>query len=66
MMPIPIIIFLWGPKIRARSRFATMIDRWQERQVEIEEKREREQASSDGDGTVTLEDPPPHLQAGTG
>lgn len=32
MIPIPFILFFWGPKIRARSRFARMIEKWKEQQ----------------------------------
>jgi len=38
MIPIPIVLFFWGPKIRSRSRFAKMIDQWRERQAELDQK----------------------------
>jgi hypothetical protein len=39
MMPIPIILFFWGPKIRSHSRFAKLIDQWQEKQAHIADER---------------------------
>jgi hypothetical protein len=51
MMPIPIILFLWGPKIRSHSRFAKLIDQWREKQAEIEEERKgRETKTSTTEG----------------
>lgn len=36
MIPIPFILFFWGPKIRSRSRFARMIEKWEAQQEEDE------------------------------
>jgi hypothetical protein len=35
MAPIPIILLIWGPKIRARSKFAKMLELSREQQATI-------------------------------
>jgi hypothetical protein len=58
MAPIPIILFLWGPKIRSRSKFAKMIEQWREHQTSADDvadgKKALPQVTEDDDSADAL------------
>jgi len=36
LAPVPIVLFVWGPQVRSRSKYAKLIEAWQERQLETQ------------------------------
>jgi hypothetical protein len=55
LSPVPIVLFFWGPKIRSRSKYAKLIENWQERQTDVQKQPLGEDSSSRSDVFIDVD-----------